>query len=221
MPHPHAARTLGGSVPVAITGASGAASAARNCATMPSSIAAVPCTMPLCRQSVVLAPSIFLGVASSSTWGSWAVFLTSAASDICGPGKMAPPTSAPAASTASSVSAVSKLATTSGGVCRRKAPTTAHRSSPPSWAGLSMRMRTPLFSPGPTSSSGASHILRSASRMRGVSAGTTLEKITPVISCGSAPYSASMFTILYTSSSLLSAGSANRRDENTSLPSTV
>ena len=41
--------------------------------------------------------------------------------------------------------------------------------------------------------------------MRGVSAGTTLEKMMAVISCGSAPYKASMFTILYRSSSLLNA----------------
>ena len=82
-------------------------------------------------------------------------------------------------------------------------------------------MRTPLFSPGPTSITRASHILCRASRIRGVSAGTTLEKITSVISRGSAPYSASMFTILYKSSSLLSAVSANSREENTSLPSLV
>lgn len=66
-----------------------------------------------------------------------------------------------------------------------------------------------------------SHILRRASRRRGVSAGTTLEKMTAVICCGSAPYRASIFTILYNSSSLLSAVSANSRDENTSLPSGV
>ena len=137
-----------------------------------------------------------LRAASSSTWGSWAVFFTSAASAIWGPGRMAPPISAPSPSTASMEMAVSKLATTSGGVCRCKAPTTAQSSSPPSWAGLSIRMRTPLFSPGPTSITGASHILCSASRMRGVSAGTTLEKITSVTSRGSAPYKASMFTIL-------------------------
>ena len=84
-----------------------------------------------------------------------------------------------------------------------------------------MRIRTPLFRPGPTSMTGASHILRRASRMRGVSAGTTLEKMMAVISCGSAPYKASMFTILYRSSSLLNAVSANSREENTSLPSDV
>ena len=68
---------------------------------------------------------------------------------------------------------------------------------------------------------GASLILRRVSRRRLVSVGTTLEKITPVIWCGSTPYSASMLTILYSSSSLLSAGSANSRDEITSLPSAV
>ena len=114
-----------------------------------------------------------------------------------------------------------QFTTTQGGVHRCSAPTMAHSSSPPSWAGLSMRMRTPLFSPGPTSMIWHSHILRRASRSRGVSAGTTLEKMTAVICCGSAPYSASMFTILYRSSSLLSAVSANSRDENTSLPSGV
>ena len=38
-----------------------------------------------------------------------------------------------------------------GGVhFRRSAPTMAHSSSPPSWAGLFMRMRTSAFQPGPT-----------------------------------------------------------------------
>ena len=188
---------------------------------MPSSMAAVPYTMPLCRQSAVLAPSKRRGRASSSTWGSCAVLRTSADSEHCGPGRMLPPTSAPVLSTASRVVAVSKFTTTQGGVHRCSAPTMAHSSSPPSWAGLSMRMRTPLFSPGPTSMIWHSHILRRASRSRGVSAGTTLEKMTAVICCGSAPYSASMFTILYRSSSLLNAVSANSRDENTSLPSGV
>ena len=90
----HAVRTLSGSVPVATTGASGAPSAARICATMPSSMAAVPYTMPLCRQSAVLAPSKRRGRASSSTWGSCAVLRTSADSEHCGPGRMLPPTSA-------------------------------------------------------------------------------------------------------------------------------
>ena len=177
--------------------------------------------MPLCRQSAVFVPSRRRGLASNSTWGSWAVFFTSDASEHCGPGRIAPPTRAPVSSTASRVVAVSKLTTTSGGSARRSAPTTAQSSSPPNWAGLSMRIRTPLFRPGPTSMTGASHILRRASRMRGVSAGTTLEKMMAVISCGSAPYKASMFTILYRSSSLLNAVSANSREENTSLPSGV
>ena len=191
-----AARTCAGSCPVAMTGASGAPSASRNCPAMPSSMAAVPYTMPLCRQSGVLVPISRRGLASSSTWGSWAVFFTSAVSESCGPGMMTPPTRLPAPSTASMVTAVSRCSTTSGGSRRCKAATAAQSSSPPSWAGLSIRMRTPLFRPGPISMMGASHILRSASRSRPVSAGTTLEKITWVISWGFAPYSASMFTIL-------------------------
>jgi len=176
-----ASRTLSGSVPVATTGASGAFSAARIWVTMPSSIAAVPNTIPLCRQSAVLAPSRRRGRASSSTCGSCAVLRTSADSEHCGPGRIEPPTRAPEASTASRVVAVSKLTTTQGGAQCCSAPTMAQRSSPPSWAGLSIRMRTPLFSPGPTSMIWHSHILRRASRSRGVSAGTTLEKITAVI----------------------------------------
>ena len=87
-------------MPVAITGAASACSAERNCATIPSSMAEVPCTMPLCRQSAVFVPSRRRGLASNSTWGSWAVFLTSDASEHCGPGRMAPPTRAPVSSTA-------------------------------------------------------------------------------------------------------------------------
>ena len=187
---------LAGRVPVATTGACGASSAARIFPTIASSVAAVPSTAPLCRQSAVLEPSSLRGVVCSSTWGSWAVFSTSARRETCGPGKITPPTRLPSASTASIVAAVSIWMTSSGGVCRRKAPTVAQSSSAPSCAGLSIRMRTPLRSPGPTSSTGAWVILRSASRIRPVMLGTTLPSITPSMSSGEAPYKSSMLIIL-------------------------
>ena len=102
----------------------------------------------------------------------------------------------PPASTASMVAAVSRFITISGGWARRSAATTAHSNSPPSWAGLSMRMRTPLFRPGPTVIRGAWVILPMASRTRGVSAGTTLARMALSSSSGDTPYSSSMLTSL-------------------------
>ena len=183
-------------MPVATTGASGACSAARILAAMASRVAAVPNTMPLRRQSTVLAPSSRLGAASSSTWGRRAVFLTSASSESWGPGRITPPTRLPSASTASRVMAVSRFITSRGGACSRSAPTVAQSSSAPSWAGLSIRMRTPLLSPGPTSMMEAWVIFCRASRSRPVSTGTTLARITASMSSGETPYSSSMLMIL-------------------------
>ena len=179
-----ASRMLAGRVPVAMTGASGACRVARQRANRPSSIRALPFTIPLCRQSVVLVPKKRLAGSSISICGSWAVLRTRAERLSAGLGRITPPTMLPSASTATSVAAVSMFMTRRGGLWVCKAPTAAHSSSPPSWAGLSMRMRTPLFKPGPTSIRGALVIFSRASRIRLVRTGTTLARIAASTSRG-------------------------------------
>ena len=82
----------------------------------------------------------------------------------------------------------------SGAACPAAAPPPcAQRAAPrPAGLGLSIRMRTPLFRPGPTVISGARLILAMASRTREVRAGTTLDRMALSISSGDRPYRSSI-----------------------------
>ena len=175
----------------------------------------MPSTKPFCRQAAVFLPRMEAEAgAERSIWGSWAVFWTSAACDSCGPGRMTPPTSSCFSFTAMMEMAVSAEMTASGPGVSASAATAPHKSSAPSWAGLSSRSLMPLFRPGPTVRKRAVQSIRSAARTRPVSAGTTLPRMPPSMRSVWTRYRESRFSRSMAYSSIVAAASECRRPLN-------
>ena len=141
------------------------------------------------------------------------MFFTSALSESCGPGRITPPTSSCLALTAIMEIAVSAEITTSGPEHSASAATAPHKSSAPSWAGLSSRSLMPLFRPGPTVRMRALQRIRKAERTRPLSTGTTLPRIPPSICAGEAPCRESRFTRRMAYSSTVAAVSECSRPQ--------
>ena len=145
------------------------------------------------------------------------MFFTSALSESCGPGRITPPTSSCFALTAIMEMAVSAEITTSGPEHSDSAATAPHKSSAPSWAGLSSRSLMPLFRPGPTVRMRALHRMCSAESTRPLSTGTTLPRMPPSIWSGVAPCSERRFTRRMAYSSTVASISECSRPQNRSV----
>ena len=97
------------------------------------------------------------------------------------------------------------------------AATAPHKSSAPSWAGLSSRSLMPLFRPGPTVRMRALHRMCSAESTRPLSTGTTLPRMPPSIWSGAAPCSERRFTSRMAYSSTVASISECSRPQNRSV----
>lgn len=114
-------------------------------ATMPSTIDAVPCIIPLFMHSLVFVPMQLLG-ASKFTDGSWDVPHPSAFADIFNPGAIMPPRKTELHPTTEIVVAVPKSTTTMGNGYFAAAATQSAIRSHPSFSGLSAEKLSPVFS---------------------------------------------------------------------------
>ena len=101
---------------------------------------------------------------------------------------MAPPRNAPVLSTTDTVVAVPRSQMTQGAPKRATAATAPTSRSGPSWAGLSMRMLTPVLVPGPTISGVTPVTFFTAPRIACSSGGTTELMIAPSKSWVLMPY---------------------------------
>src|SRR5262249_10251358 len=142
----------GHSPPVAITvtapGSSGDSSTAIRRA-IPSTCPANPYTIPDCSASTVFLP-ITLGGLVNSTLSSCAARRDSASTEISIPGAIAPPTNSPRALTASKLVEVPKSTTIAAPPYRCTAASEFMIRSLPTSLGLSLRIGTPVRTPGST-----------------------------------------------------------------------
>ena len=141
---------------------------------------AVPRTAPESIQSTVLLPMVLTLPAPSPMEGSSEAEPDSAPSEIMTPGRMEPPIKLRSPVTTVSLVAVPRSTMMAGSGYFSAAPTAVQAKSAPREAGSSMRIFSPVLTPGPTTTVGISPRVRMACWNTGVRAGTTEETAAPV-----------------------------------------
>ncbi len=128
---------------------------------------------------------------SRATRGSWAVPEAPASRAMRTPGLINPPVYWPFRLMTEAVVAAPMSKMTIGGVYRSRAATAPATRLAPSWAGSSIRMLSPVFTPGPTTS-GLWPVTFSSARVTAKSAGGTTEEITaPSMPAAETPFNSS------------------------------
>ena len=171
-------------------------------------------------QSRVLAPIIFSGASRLMFWGSWDALADKASTASRRPGIIMPPRKSPLPSMTETVVEVPISTTIMGLGYLAQAATASTTRSLPTWAGLSVLMFRPVFTPEPTSR-GRLPVRRStASRSTGRSTGTTEEIMPPSRSPGEMPPMAKIpeRSRVY-SSAVLERSVARRKEETSCFPS--